>query len=83
MTTPEIGSAAARGEKVESMSLLDVGMLAERLQVSPRTIWRLRDGGKIPLPVKIAGCVRWRESDITAWIAAGCPDVRRSKAGSK
>ena len=47
--------------------------LARLLQVSTRTLWRLRSGGQLPEPVRFAGTVRWRLSEIKNWIADGCP----------
>jgi excisionase family DNA binding protein len=53
--------------------LLDAGTVARLLSLSRATVWRLRDAGKLPEPVRIGGCVRWRRSDLDAWISAGCP----------
>ena len=58
--------------------LVSAGQVAEMLGVSLRGIWRMRDGGRLPVPVTLGRLVRWRESDISAWIGAGCPDVRRT-----
>jgi len=58
--------------------LLDVAAAAAMLGISQRSVWRLRDSGKIPPAVRIGGCIRWRRHDIEAWIQAGCPDVRRT-----
>lgn len=43
------------------------------LQVSKRTLWRLRSAGKIPSPMRVGGIVRWKLDDILQWMAAGCP----------
>lgn len=58
--------------------LLDVNETAGVLGVGTRTVWRMRDAGRMPTPVKVAGCIRWRLADLSAWIDAGCPDVRRT-----
>jgi len=58
--------------------LIDIVEVTERLHLSQRSVWRLRDAGKMPAPLKIGAAVRWRESEISAWIAAGCPDCRRT-----
>ena len=34
---------------------------------------RLTASGKTPAPIRLAGRVVWRRSDLDAWIAAGCP----------
>lgn len=53
--------------------LLTADELASLLRLSKRTLWRLRSAGKIPPPVRLGACVRWRVVDIDAWLAAGCP----------
>lgn len=58
--------------------LLDVEQVAAILGISPRGVWRFRDGGRMPAPVTLGRLVRWRQADLTAWVAAGCPDVRRT-----
>ena len=47
--------------------------LAERLQMSVRTIDRRRAGGEILLPLEGHGHPRWSAADVEAWIAAGTP----------
>ena len=49
--------------------------LAIMLQVSKRTLWRLRSAGKIPRPMRVGGVVRWKLDDILQWMAAGCPKM--------
>ncbi len=56
------------------VELLDVQAVAALLGgCSSRHIFRLSDSGKMPRPVKLGTLVRWRRSDIAAWISAGCP----------
>lgn len=43
--------------------------LAVRYSVHRATPWRWVQSGKLPAPVKINGCTRWRLSDIEAWEA--------------
>ncbi len=69
-------TSADKRASSDSKVLIDVRGLARMLHLSHRTVWRLRDAGKLPAPVKLAGCVRWREAEISEWIAAGCPAVR-------
>jgi len=61
----------------DGVTLVDAKMLANMLSVSPRTIWRLRSAGKLPKPVAFGGSVRWRVSDVEAWLSLGCPDQTR------
>jgi predicted DNA-binding transcriptional regulator AlpA len=58
--------------------LITVAQLAEKLQLGQRSIWRYRDEGRMPPPVRLGKNVRYRVNDIEAWIDAGCPDVRRT-----
>ncbi|HOD96470.1 MAG TPA: helix-turn-helix domain-containing protein [Candidatus Hydrogenedentes bacterium] len=60
------------------MKLLTVNSLADKLEVSRRTIWRWRDSGALPAPVRIGGTVRWRNDVINAWMAANCPHCRKT-----
>lgn len=56
--------------------LLDVTAVAALLNVSRRTVWVMRDSGRLPSPVRINRCVRWRQSDLLKWISDGCPKCR-------
>jgi len=64
---------------VAAPSLITVDEVAAMLQVSQRTVYRFSDIGRIPRPIKLGGSVRWRRSDILAWIEEGCPSARPSK----
>ncbi|NLV40943.1 MAG: helix-turn-helix domain-containing protein [Candidatus Hydrogenedentes bacterium] len=59
---------------MEDNRLLDVVAVAGLLGISERGVWRFRDAGRMPAPVTLGRLVRWRHADLTAWIAAGCPD---------
>ena len=59
---------------VKPSALLDAAEFARLLSVSKPTIWRLRESGKLPLPITLTSqCVRWRRADVEAWIENGCP----------
>lgn len=47
--------------------------IAHCLQVSVRTIWRLKAKGDLPKAVHVGRAVRWKRSDILEWIEEGCP----------
>lgn len=49
--------------------LLTAGDLAKRLRIS-----KLHSEALLPAPVKLGRSVRWRASEITRWVARGCPD---------
>ena len=56
---------------------VDVGRM---LNLSKRQIFRLNSSGKIPAPIRIGGAVRWAESTIAKWLAAGAPDRKTFEA---
>lgn len=60
---------------VSTERLLTARELADMLNVSVRTVWRLRSSAAIPTPVRIRGAVRWNRDDIIHWLAAGCPET--------
>jgi len=47
--------------------------VARLLNVSTRSLWRMRSAGDIPSPIKLGSAVRWRLDEVKAWIANGCP----------
>ena len=54
--------------------LLRAADAAALCDTSLRT-WRTWDvAGKIPTPIRIGRSLRWRASELHAWIVAGCPD---------
>jgi excisionase family DNA binding protein len=54
--------------------LITAERVAERLELSKRTVSRLDASGKLPAPVRIGGSVRWSSEEISQWIKARCPD---------
>lgn len=59
--------------------LIDARELAAMLAISVPTIWRMRESGRLPEPLRLTSqTLRWRRSDVESWLAAGCPcpDVR-------
>lgn len=71
-TTTEKHSAAPLPSRER---LLDIRQLATVLNVSVRSIYRLRDGGRLPAPVRVGCLIRWRAAEIDKWIESGCPAV--------
>ncbi|HXG12413.1 MAG TPA: helix-turn-helix domain-containing protein [Gemmataceae bacterium] len=53
--------------------LVDVKQLAQMLNVSPATLWRMRAAGQLPQPVHLGRLARWRMADIQKWLDSGCP----------
>ena len=61
--------------------LLTAEAVADILNVSIRTIWRMIERGQLPEPVRFnRKLVRWRRADVTAWVA-GLSQVRSPCAG--
>ena len=55
--------------------LLNVQQVAEVLNASVRSVWRMHDSAGMPKAVRPGGTmVRWRKSDITKWIEWDCCD---------
>lgn len=65
------------GTTEKLLRAVDVGRI---LNLSKRQIFRLNSSGKIPAPIRIGGAVRWAESTIAEWLAAGAPDRRTWEA---
>ena len=53
---------------------------AKMLDISRAHFYRMHNAGKIPLPVRLGGCVRWRVDELLAWIEAGMPNRQRWQA---
>jgi len=66
------GTESAIKTKINNR-LMSVDDVAEALQCSPRTVWRMADEGLMPKPLKLRGMRRWPLSGIDKWIADGCP----------
>jgi predicted DNA-binding transcriptional regulator AlpA len=54
-------------------SLLNAKQVAGLLGVSVRSVYRLRDGLRMPRPVRVGTLLRWREGELRQWLDAGCP----------
>lgn len=70
-------------EPTESTSefamLLTARQVADLLQLSVRSVWRLRSAGALPHEIRIGAAVRWRRDEISRWIDKGCPPALASK----
>lgn len=65
------------------LELLNVKAVAKILSVSARQVWRLRDGGLLPAPLRIAGSVRWIRAEIQEWIRCGAKPVRPAPSAKR
>ena len=84
MTPSPNGSSGLRIEAQEGPpgdhDLVTAQECADWLRITRGHLYRLRDCGAIPSPIKIGRSLRWRRSDLTLWFRAGCPsEVPRSK----
>lgn len=70
----------ANGPQRRDIQLLTVADLAELLAVSVRTIHRLNSSGKIPAPLRVGGQLRFKNSEVAAWIEENCPDRKTWEA---
>jgi predicted DNA-binding transcriptional regulator AlpA len=56
----------------DAPDLLTPTMLADKLSVSIRTLWRLVERGDVPAPIRFnRKLVRWRAAEVQAWLD-GC-----------
>ena len=76
-------TTATTHERATGRKLGDVRAVAEKLDCSPRHIYRLADAGRMPAPVRLGSLVRWDLDEIDRWIAAGCPAVRNVKGATR
>jgi len=53
--------------------LLRASEVAGMLNISERTLWRMRSARQVPQPIRVGGTVRWQRLEIESWIADGCP----------
>ena len=68
-----IAENTPQNDGCEDPKLLTVSALAGRLSVSVRQVHRMDKASLIPAPLKIGGCIRWREDEISAWLKRGAP----------
>lgn len=72
---PALGGAVTTdrmGGELAGDKLLDVRAVAERLSLGERSVWKRVAAAGLPKPIRIGRSVRWRQSDIAAFIRRGC-----------
>ena len=67
----------------EPSALLNVRQVSALLQISPRSVRRLSDAGRMPRPKRLGAIVRWDRREIETWIAEGCRPVRTPSPKAK
>jgi excisionase family DNA binding protein len=70
-------TAVTMPERATGRKLGDVRAVAEKLDCSPRHVYRMADAGRMPAPLRLASLVRWDLEEIDRWIADGCPSCRK------
>jgi predicted DNA-binding transcriptional regulator AlpA len=68
----ELEAVARAGDQQQPL-LVSADDVAQMLDISPRTVWRLLSAGKLIEPVRVGGNTRWRVDELRRWIAEGCP----------
>lgn len=51
-------------KEAQELLLIPAERVAELLQISKRTLWRILSAGKLPEPLQIGGVARWNWPDI-------------------
>jgi prophage regulatory protein len=79
-TEPAVGNTNAAAAPNTSY-LLSVEDLAKLLNVSKRTVWRMRDDGRLPPPLQLGKQIlRWEPDKIKEWIITGRIGLPRVEA---
>lgn len=66
--------------ETQEKELLNVREVAALLDLSPRTVWRWSDSGRMPRPVRLSSLAKWRMRELREWIDNGCKPIRASVA---
>jgi predicted DNA-binding transcriptional regulator AlpA len=63
--------------------LIRADEFARLLDVSLRTLWRMRSAGELPEAVCLRGVVRWRRDLVESWVTEGCPALQSRENGRR
>lgn len=72
-STPEVAT-----KESESL-LIRAKQVATLMGISVGGFYAMRSCGRIPMPVRLGGSVRWNKQEILDWIEADCPPMNRWK----
>ena len=67
-----MNEAKTKSRTLEQVLAISAKELAEKLSLSPRTIWRLLSAGKLPKPASIGGSRRFLMSDVNLFMECNC-----------
>lgn len=65
-----------------SSELLSTRDVSRLLDCSVRHVRRLADSRRMPSPVRLGTLLRWRKSEIQAWVDGGCKPLSSAGAAS-
>ena len=68
-----------KSRTLEQVIAISAKELAEKLSLSPRTIWRLLSANKLPETVSIGGSKRFLMSDVNLFLECNC-DMAKYRA---
>lgn len=60
--------------------LLDIPGLAGFLGISAKAVRQLAWTGRVPLPIRLGGTLKWNIIGLLDWVEAGCPRPTHRKA---
>ena len=65
----QVNQNQAQDTQSADSRLLRASDLARMLSLSVRTIWRLRDAGELPHPIRVSrNLLRWRAGDVQEYL---------------
>lgn len=67
--SPEPDPAAKDSMSIDKPMLMTGAQVAEELQVTLRTLRRMRAAGEGPKPIEVRGALRWRRVAVERWVA--------------
>jgi len=74
---------AAYNLKGRNMELLNLNQVCGRLKLSRRSVYRLKDAGRMPQPLRLGRALRWRADELDQWVANGCKPCDPRRAGGR
>jgi prophage regulatory protein len=55
-------------QTTDDARLIDVNEVAQRLGVTPRTVWRWVEEGRFPEPLYVSRLRRWHYGEVSSWL---------------
>ena len=76
MDSKNTGTQEHKDSRRDEFNALTVNarQAAKMLNVSVRQLWRLNSTARLPKPIRLGHCVRWRKAELEAFIQAGAPN---------